>query len=366
MELCDVTLREGDQMPGRDYDRDAKVAAGEELAALGVSFVQAGFPVTGEKDTAVIRELAAETDVDVVGIARAIQSDVEAALEADVDVVETFAPVNDAQLEHVIGKTRSEMLDAVDAALESASDAGVETHLSILDAFRTDTDLLIPLFERYPDVEYITLADTVGARTPVSVRSFLADLGEDVDLSRVGVHFHDDLGVGTANVLAAYEMGIGKADVSVASLGERAGNSSLEEVVAIGDLEHGDTFGVDPKRLIPTCTRVLDLLEEPVDPRKALLGAEVTSHEAGLHTAAMLDEPSVFEPFDPAQFGGRRTLLFGTGTGRGAARKLLERVSVTPTDERIGTFLDALADRGPMDTENAESLAVELFVETED
>lgn len=361
MELCDVTLREGDQMPGRDYSAAEKVAAGRELAELGVSFVQAGFPVTGEKDRNVIRTLAAETDAKVVALARAIERDVEAALDAEADVVEVFAPLNDDQLEHAVGRTRDEMLDSVEEALGRATDAGVETHLSILDAFRTDTDHIVTAIDRFPAVEYVTLADTVGARTPVSVHSFLETLDERADLSSVGVHFHDDLGVATGNVLAAHEVGIGRADVSVASLGERAGNSSLEQVVATGDIEYDDPFGVDPEQLIPACERVLDLLDEPVDPRTPLLGEEVTSHEAGLHTAAMLEEPSVFEPFDPARFGGERTLLFGAGSGDTAARRLLERAGVTPTDDRIEGFLDVLADRGPVDTERAKAIATELY-----
>lgn len=361
MELCDVTLREGDQMPGRNYDVGDKIAAGRELADLGVPYVQAGFPVTGEKDRDVIGTLAAETDARIVGLARATPHDVEAALDADADVVEVFAPLATNQLEYMVGRTRDEMLASLRDAVDAARDAGVETHVALVDAFRTEKTHLLTAFEQFPDVEYVTLADTVGARTPVSVREFLDDLGDDVDLSSVGVHFHDDLGVATANAQAAYEMGVGRIDVSINSLGERAGNAALEELVAIGDLEYGDTFGIDKSKLIPACENALEHLGESIHPRAALLGEEVTTHESGLHTAAMLDEPSVFEAFDPARFGGGRTLVFGTGTGTGAARKILERAAIEPTDERLEEFLTALAEEGPMNTGDAKSLAVELF-----
>lgn len=113
MKLCDVTLREGDQLPGRDYDTDAKITAGRELDSLGIPFIQAGFPVTGEKDQRVVSTLSEETDAQVVALARAIPSDVEVALEANADVIEVFAPLRDRQLERVIGKSREEMFDAL-------------------------------------------------------------------------------------------------------------------------------------------------------------------------------------------------------------------------------------------------------------
>ncbi len=361
MELCDVTLREGDQMPGRDYDADAKIAAGKELASLGVPAIQAGFPATGKKDQRVLSVLAEETDSKISALARAVPADVEAALEADADVVEIFAPLETTQLEYMVGRSREEMLEAIQTALDVAREGGMETQLAIVDAFRTDRELLVPVFEQFADVERITLADTVGARTPASVQTFLRDISTDVDLSRVGVHFHDDLGVATANTQTAYEMGVGKADVSISSLGERAGNASLEQLVAIGDLEYDDTFGVDQERLVPACKSALSQLSEEFSARTPILGSDVTTHESGIHTAAMLEEPAVFEAFDPARFGGERTLVFGASTGAGAARKLLERVGVEPTEQAVEQYLAALNQQGPMKTDRAESLASELF-----
>lgn len=361
MELCDVTLREGDQLPGRDYDAEAKIAAGQELEALGVPYIQAGFPATGEKDRQVISTLADETDSQVVALARAVLDDVEAAIEADTDVIEVFAPLRDEQLDRVIGKNRNEMFDGIRASVDRAREAGIPVHLSIMDGFRTDVEYVREAIERFGDVEYVGIADTVGVRTPPSVASYLEELGSTVDLSDVGVHFHDDLGVATANVQVAYDAGVGKADVSVASLGERAGNSALEEVIAVGTIEYKESFGCEVDRLIPTCERVLDHLEESIDPRKSLLGPETTSHESGLHTAVMLEEPSLFEPFDPTRFGGERTLVFGTGTGRGAVRTLLERTDVKPTDTRVEKLLDAVKDCGPLTLPEAKALVTELF-----
>lgn len=361
MKLCDVTLREGDQLPGRDYDTDAKITAGRELDSLGIPFIQAGFPVTGEKDQRVVSTLSEETDAQVVALARAIPSDVEVALEANADVIEVFAPLRDRQLECVIGKSREKMFDALRSCINIARDGGASVHMTILDGFRTDVEHVCTAIKRFPTVEYVGIADTVGTQTPPTVTSYLDELGVSVNLSAVGVHFHDDLGVATANAEAAYVAGVGKADVSVASLGERAGNTALEEIVAVGAIEYDELFGCDADSLIPTCEQVLDRLGESINPRKSILGHEVTSHESGLHTAVMFEEPSLFEPFDPARFGGKRTLIFGSGTGRDAAGMILEQEGIDPTDARVETLLEGFAERKHFTLSEAKSLVRNKF-----
>lgn len=360
--LCDVTLREGDQMPGRSYGVERKVAAGRALDDLGVELIQAGFPVTGEGDREAVRRLARDPDVDarVVALARAVDGDVDAALAADADVVEVMVPLSTVQLEHVLDTGREVALGMLADAVERAREGGAAAHVTLVDAFRTEPAALATAFERLPDAGAVSLADTVGARTPRSVHELLSELAEAhaVDLSRAGVHFHDDLGVATANALAAVEHGVGRVDVSVASLGERAGNAATEEVVVAGATDMGADFGVDAERVIPVCRTVLDELDESVEPREAVLGREVTEHESGIHTAAMVREPATFEPFAPADFGGERRLLFGEGTGRGGANALLERTGVEATDERVAALLDALAERGPVGIEEAVDIAV--------
>lgn len=357
VQLCDVTLREGDQMPGREYSVEQKVDAAHRLDSLGLEYIQPAFPATGATDQTVVRELAGDLNADLMSLARAIPSDVQAAIDAGTDVVEIIIPLSDKQLTHTVGKSREEILEALESTVTLAQNEQVTVHIGIMDAFRTPTPRILDVIERFPDVELFNLPDTVGATTPPTVTTFLENLAPTVDLDRVGVHFHDDLGVGTANAIAASQLGVAKADVSVGSLGERAGNTSLEELVVAGTTDLDDQFGVDPAELIPTCRTVLEILHEEIDPRKPILGHEVTEHESGMHTTAMLDDPSVFEPYNPADFGGERRLIFGTGTGRGGARKLLERANITPTAERIDAFLDALATHGPLDTEAAIDLA---------
>jgi isopropylmalate/homocitrate/citramalate synthase len=354
-------------MPDRTYDVAARVAAGRALDRLGVDAVQAGFPAVGETDRAAVRRLAGDESVraDVVALARARADDVDAALEAEADVVDVMVPTSDRQLEHVLGASRAAATTMAGEALDRARDGGAAVHLTLVDGFRTDPDALAAAFSAVPRVPTITVADTVGARTPEGVRSVVDGLRErGVDADRLGVHFHDDLGVATANTLAAVRAGATSADVSVAALGERAGNAALERVVvadAVGDEGSASAVGVDRSALIPACREVLDALGESVDPRTPVLGEAVTTHESGIHTAAMLRDPAAFEPFDPETFGGERRLVFGAGSGRGSARALLERAGVDPTEERVSRLLDLLAERGPVDAATATALIRERF-----
>lgn len=360
MKLLDLTLREGEQRPGVEYTADQKVGAARALDELGVDYLQLGFPIASEKTWEVAQRL--DTDAKTTGIARAIPRDVEAALDAGVDVVDLFAPTSEAQLDAVLGSPREEMIQSVQKAAALAHEGGAELHFTAMDGFRTDPAKLDDLFAAV-DAEWYTIADTVGSRTPAGVTKLLDEL--EMDLGTVGVHFHDDLGVATANALAAGRAGAGKADVSVGGIGERAGNTAVEELVAAAVVgEEPLELDINPESLLPAAHRVLETLGESIEPTKPLLGEEVFSHESGLHTAAMLSEPSTFEPFDPAGFGGERRLLFGGKSGAGAARELLERADREPTETLVEVLLaelDALEEEIGVD----EAVELAASVDTE-
>lgn len=357
MRLRDVTLREGAQMPGADYSVDDRVEAGLALDELGVETIQAGFPVVGEDHANVVGRLAPETDASVSALARARPDDVDTAIEAGADVVDLFVSVSDGMLDHVFNQSREKVWETLADAIGRAEDHGKPVRIGLMDGFRTGAEHVIETAERFPGYN-IGLADTVGSRTPAFVSSFLMEIEDGgVDLSRLGVHFHEDLGVAVANTLVAAEHGVGTADVSVAALGERAGNTPVEQLVVAGVQKQHDDFGVERGQVVPICREVLEALGEDIDARRPVIGDEVVQHEAGLHTAVMLDEPWVFEPFDPATFGGSRELIFGELTGRGAARKLLTRADKNPTDAAVSALLETLAERGPLGLDGALELA---------
>jgi isopropylmalate/homocitrate/citramalate synthase len=363
MQLSDLTLREGDQMPGRAFTLEEKLECGQALDTLDIPFIEAGFPITGKKDQRTIEQLAATTDAEIIALARALEGDIDAAIDSNADIIETFVSVSDLHLEYLLGISREEMLQMLLDAVDYIEERGGTPHVLLTDAFRTDFDHLAEIFEMLPEVPYVTLADSVGARTPISVQKYLEMVEEYIDLGKVGVHFHDDLGCGTANVLTAYQAGVGKADVSVGGVGERAGNSPLEEIVAACTVDYGDDLGTDISELIPVCLDVLQTLEIGYDDRKAILGEHTTKHESGIHTAAMMKEPRTLEPFDPTQFGGDRHLVFGGQTGQSSARVLLERAGIdSPGDEIVSALIQKLSEEGPVGLEGAMALAEDEFI----
>lgn len=365
MHLTDVTLREGDQMPGRNFTAEEKIDCARALDDLGVPYIQPGFPVTGQKDQRVIETLAGTTEADVIALSRALQGDIDAALDADADVIETFVSASDRHLEHLLGASREEMLSMLGEAVDYVHEHGVATHVTLADAFRTDHRHLIEIIESVPKVEFVSLADSVGARTPATVQEYLDDLAGYIDFDRLGVHFHDDMGCATANVLAAYRANVGKADVSVAGLGERAGNSALEEVAVACTVDYGDDLGLRTEELVPVCRAVLERLDESFGERKAVLGEKIAEHESGIHTAAMLSDPATLEPFDPELFGGQRRLRFGKATGESSARGLLHRAGIEPGEETVSAYLGKLAAEGPLDLDEALALARREFGTTD-
>lgn len=356
MRLLDATLREGAQRSGQSYSVDQKVEAARVLAGLGVDAIQVGFPIARDGTAEVCERL--DVDAELVGIGRALERDIDAAAEAGVDVVEFGVPMSDIQREHILGATAEEAIETAVEIFEYGRDRGLSVNVSAQDAFRAEPADLNDLAEAVAPATF-TLLDTVGCATPALVDRYLETMTTPAD--RLGVHCHNDLGVGEANVLVAAEHGIAKADVTVGGIGERVGNAALEEVVVAGSVgEPTVDFGLDLDELIPACHRVLDILDESVPPHKPVLGRTAYEHESGMHTATMLDEPAVYEAFDPEAFGGERRLLFGPSSGRGAARRLLVRAGADPTDDDVDEFLAELHDlEEHVDLETATGMAEE-------
>ena len=348
-------------MPGHQFTAEQKIEAGERLDDLGVDQIQPGFPATGETDLTAVQQLTATCSADICAIARSVESDIDAALESNADIIQIFAPISDLQLDHVLGKSRAETVEILDSAIRYATDHGVSVECGLMDGFRTDPAIIADVCETIPDVSAYVIPDTVGATTPNAVDDFLESLSSNgIDLADVGVHFHDDLGLATANALTAVRRGVGKVDVSVGGLGERAGNTAMEELVVATSTDGECPFDVVAGRLIPRCTEVLEILDVAVPPRKPILGGDVYSHESGIHTRTMLIEPATFEPFDPATFGGHRSLVFGEGTGAGSAKTLLRLADRSPDDDTVNALLALLAEEGPVNEQTAIELAQQL------
>ncbi|MFB6281487.1 MAG: citramalate synthase [Haloferacaceae archaeon] len=338
----DLTLREGAQVPGVEVDEAAGRRVLDALADLGVGRAEVAFPRADPRE-AWFRH-ADDLGIRTAALARAVPADVDAALAVDPDEVEVIVNASDVQLEHALGKSRAEALDLLVGNVGRVREAGVAAGGTLMDAFRADGAFLREATRALADAgaRHVTLADTTGAGTPGAVREAVAAVADAAgDDLGVAIHTHDDMGVAAANALAAVDAGATSVDATVGGVGERAGNAALEEV-AVLLAERGDGVALDAGRLVPACRRAYRALGRDVPDEKPIIGTRPYRHESGLHTAAMLREPSTYEPFDPSKYGAERELLFGEGTGRGAVRALLD--AADPADDRVAAALDAVRE----------------------
>ena len=338
MQIEDKTLREGQQRSGVDFSVDQKVEVARELDKLGLDYIQIGFPIANDGTKQVIDRL--DVDAKLTGTARALKRDIDACLDAGVDVIGFSIPSSDIQREQILGVSREELKEMLVSNYEYCRDHGLPVQVGTMDGFRTDVEFINELIDTV-DADRFGISDTVGTRNPWEVEQFLSKL--ECDLSRIRVHFHCDLGLGTANAVAAAKCGVGTVDVTCGGIGERVGNVPLEEFIVALELSEFDVeHNIATEELIPTTKSILDTLGEESPSHKPILGETAYEHESGMHTAAMIDTPSTFEPFDPSRFGGERRLLFGPASGRGAARRLLQEADAKLTEEHVDEFLATL------------------------
>lgn len=346
----DLTLREGQQVPGLEIPNEAGKRVLDALAELEIGCVEVAFP-RAQKRTSWFR-YADDLGLRTAALARAVPADVDAALTVEPDEVEVIITTSDVQLEHALGKGRDEAMDLLEENLRRAL-SGAEAGATLMDAIRADNDFLQRGARLVEEVggRHVTLADTTGSGTPEDVRETVTAVRDAVDID-VAVHTHDDLGVAAANSLTGVTAGADSVDATVGGIGERVGNAPLEEV-AVLLRQSGHTPALTTPELVPACRRVYDALGIAVPQNKPVLGDHAYRHESGMHTAAMLRDPATYEPFDPSDYGGHRELLFGNGTGRGAVRALLRDVETEVTDETVASALAAIGERA---TEKGEPL----------
>jgi 2-isopropylmalate synthase len=361
--IFDTTLRDGEQSPGATLTADEKLEVADALVALGVDVMEAGFPAASPGDFEAVRSIAARVKgVTVAGLARCNPNDIERAAQAvrgaEAPRIHTFIATSDIHLRHKLRMTRDDVLARVDAMVRLASGFTSDVEFSAEDATRSDWDYLVEVFSAAVKAGATTLnvPDTVGYTTPAEYAALIEHLRERVhDSDRVvfSVHCHDDLGMATANTLAAVRAGARQVEVTMNGIGERAGNTSLEEVV-MALATRGDKFGsghtrIVKERIVPTSRLVSTLTGIVVQPNKAIVGANAFAHEAGIHQDGMLKERTTYEIMNPTDVGWEGTkLVVGKHSGRAGFRNALQEAGLRLDDERLEAayqqFL-VLADR---------------------
>jgi 2-isopropylmalate synthase len=314
--VFDTTLRDGEQAAGVAFSARDKLEIAERLAAARVDVIEAGFPVSSPEELEAVRGVARSVrDARICALARAVPKDVEAAGEALRDAaaprIHVFVNASDMQLAHQLRRTRRDVAGMVAAMVARARDFTDDVEFSPMDATRADRDFVAELAATAirAGARTVNVPDTVGFALPEAVRELIAWLREGVPGAEQAVfsfHGQDDLGLATANALAAIAGGARQVEVAVNGIGERAGNTSFEEVVMairVHGAALGVATGVDTRAIHELSRLVAERSRIPVPPNKAVVGGNAFRHASGIHQDGVLKHRATFECFDPAEIG---------------------------------------------------------------
>jgi isopropylmalate/citramalate/homocitrate synthase-like protein len=346
--VFDTTLRDGDQTPGVSFTTDQKLLIARQLDRLGVDTIEAGTPVSSEGEKKAVAAIAkAGLNAEICGLARPIKEDVDAALECGVGYVHVFISTSDLHLKHMLKMTREQVLRQAVEHVEYAKDHGVTVEFSAMDATRTDLGFLKQIYRATIEAgaDRINVPDTVGVITPRGMNYLISQLKPIIKVP-ISVHCHNDLGLATANSLAAVEAGAEQVQVAVNGLGERAGNASLEEVVMALRALYGAKLNIRTKLLAETSDLVERLTGILVPPNKAIVGENAFAHVSGIHAHGVLEFPGTYEPISPELVGHHRRLALGKLTGRHSVEKQLRSIGVKATKAQLTEITRRVKDLG--------------------
>ena len=358
VEIFDTTLRDGEQSPGASMDEREKIQMALQLDRLGVDIIEAGFPIASKQEFEGVRKVAEAVEHSrVAALARALPADIEraaAALEpAKRPVLHTFLATSDIHLEHKLKMTREQVLAQVDKAVRLAKSLVERVEFSAEDSTRSQLDFLVEVVRVAvaAGADVINLPDTVGYTTPNEIRLMFQHVIRNVPGSEKVVfssHNHNDLGLAVANALAAVEGGARQIECTVSGIGERAGNTSLEEVVmAMRTRQEVYPYDcrIDSKELVPSSTLLSKLTGLAIPFNKPVVGRNAFAHESGIHQHGMLANALTYEIMTPESVGRSRTeLVLGKHSGRAGLASRSQALGYTLSPEELGQLYEKFID----------------------
>ncbi len=360
--IFDTTLRDGEQSPGATMNAAEKMRLATQLEKLGVDVMEAGFPAASQGDFEAVKLIAGKIrNTQVTALARASKKDIDQAWgaikEAAHPRIHTFIATSDIHLEHKLKMTRDQVIDAAVDAVRYARTLTGNVEFSAEDGSRSDPDFLCRVFEAAIEAGATTvnLPDTVGYAVPdefAQLISYIRQHTPNIHRAVLSIHCHNDLGLATANTLAGLKAGARQAEVTINGIGERAGNTSLEEVV-MGLYTRNDLLGLNTNinmaeiysisRLVSMVTGIV------VQPNKAVVGANAFAHEAGIHQDGVLKNPMTYEIMKPETIGlARNRLVLGKHSGRHAFKQKLQELGYDLSNGELNKLFDkfkGLADK---------------------
>lgn len=355
----DTTLRDGEQSPGCTMNHAEKLRIAHQLEILGVDVIEAGFPASSQGDFDSVQAIAKQAgdNIQICGLARCMEKDIRRCWEA-ISVaknprIHTFLATSDLHMKYKLRKTPEQVIEMIKSSVSLAASLTSNVEFSCEDASRSDKDFLCRACGTAisAGATTINLPDTVGYAEPdefAQLVKYVIENTPGADKAIFAIHCHDDLGLGVANTLAALRVGARQAEVTLCGIGERAGNTSLEEV-AMNLAVRKDYYGLESNivstQLYPSCRLLSMTIGQPIPHNKAIIGANAFAHESGIHQDGMLKNRQTYEIMTPQSVGRDSTnLVIGKHSGRNAVRSKFESMGYKLDDEQIQTIFEAVKD----------------------
>ncbi len=360
--IFDTTLRDGEQSPGASMNTGEKLRLATQLEKLGVDVLEAGFPAASDGDFEAVSRISGQLKrTEIAALARTSKNDIDRAWgaiqHAAFPRIHTFIATSDIHLTYKLRMSRDEVIAAAVEAVKYARSLTERVEFSAEDGSRSDRDYLCRVFEAAIEAGATTvnLPDTVGYAIPqeyAELVQYVMSHTSNIHKAILSVHCHNDLGLATANTLAAISSGARQAEVTINGIGERAGNTSLEEVVMALHTRPNYlafTSGIKTEFIYPSSRLVSMITGIPVQPNKAIVGANAFAHEAGIHQDGVLKNPMTYEIMKPEDIGlNTNKLVLGKHSGRHALRTHLKDMGYDLSDDELQlvfTKFKELADK---------------------
>jgi len=352
VQFFDTTLRDGEQTPGISLTPPKKLEIAKALDSIGVKVIEAGFAAVSPGEREAVELISnAGLDAEVCSATRSVIKDIDVAIDAGVDSVNIIIPVSELHVKRKFNKEQAWTLDVTSNVVQHAKDRGVVAEICLEDGSRTEMEFLRKVIQRALDagVDRVTPCDTVGTLTPERSLAYYGELHEMFPDMVLGVHVHNDFGLATANTIAGVAGGATHIHATINGLGERAGNASLEENCVALELLYKVKTGINMQRITSTSHTVSRVTGMHVQPNKAIVGRNAFAHESGIHTHAILRDPTTYERIDPALVGATRRLVSGKHAGSTGLFNNLMTMGLEPSEEQFNQILEhvkTLGDKG--------------------
>ncbi|HEY0196837.1 MAG TPA: homocitrate synthase family protein [Methanobacterium sp.] len=335
--IYDTTLRDGEQTPGVCLRTPEKVRIARKLDKIKIHQIEAGFPVVSSEEKRSIKAIVKEDlDADILVLSRTKKEDIDTAIDCGVDGIITFMGTSDLHLKHKLKMSQEEILNICMSSIEHAKDHGLFVAFSAEDATRTDLEFLKRLYKKAEDygADRVHIADTVGAISPQGMSYLIKELRSHLKIG-IALHCHNDFGMALSNSIAGLLAGANAVSTTVNGIGERAGNTSLEELVMALKLIYDVDLGFNIKIFYELSKLVEELTHMKIPENKPIVGRNVFRHESGIHVDAVLEEPLTYEPFLPELIGHQRRIVLGKHSGCRAVKAKLTECGIEVSKDEL-------------------------------